>query len=264
MKRILPLVVIILLAATSCRQQKELTYFAGLGQADINNPTAADQKIYRIRANDILYIRVLTTDQNINSLFSAATGSSQAGAYQIYQEDAMYFTGFSVNYDGNVDIPTVGLVEVRGKTIEEAKAVIEKRAQEQLKDPVVLVKLANFKVTLLGEVFRPGTYNYFNNQTTILEAIGKAGDLTDYGDRQQVLIIRPTVEGSKSYRINLQDPALLNSPEYYIQPNDVIYVQPLKAKSNRLFTQDYGPIITVVASTLTSISLIITIILNLK
>ncbi|MCX6224042.1 MAG: polysaccharide export protein, partial [Bacteroidia bacterium] len=215
--------------------------------------------------NDILYIRVYTLDQDINMLFSAASGASQTGgSYQYFSEDAMYFSGFSVREDGNVDIPLLGLVQVKGKTIAEAKAIIEQKAREQLKDPTVLVKLANFKVTLLGEVLRPGTYTYFNNQATILEAIAKSGDLTDYGNRKEVLIIRPTVNGSKSYRINLQDKNLLTSPEYFIQPNDVIYVPPLKAKGIRMVATDYGVLISAVSSTIATLSIVITLILNLK
>ncbi len=265
MKHKLSLLLIVLALLSSCRQQKELLYFDTLGASDIQNTTAVEQKVYSIRANDILYIRVYTLDQNINMLFSAASGASQSGgSYQLYNEDAMYFTGFSVREDGFVDIPLIGLIEVKGKTVEEAKALIVAKAHEQLKEPTVLVKLANFKVTLLGEVMRPGTYNYFNNQTTILEAIGKSGDLTDYGNRREVLVIRPTVSGSKSYRINLQNAALLTSPEYFIQPNDVIYVPPLKAKGMRMIASDYGVLFSAVSSTIATLSIVITLILNLK
>ena len=264
MKRLLPFLIIFIAVLTSCRQQKELIYFNGLQTADLKNATAIDLKEYKIKVSDILYIKVLTSDEKINALFSSASGSSGGMNYQYFSEEAMYFSGFSVRPDGTVDIPSIGMVPVVGKNIEEAKQLIVEKSKEQLKEPTVLVKLANFKVTLLGEVMRPGTYNYFNNQTTILEAIGKAGDLTDYGDRKQVLIIRPTVDGSCSYRINLQDPNLISAPEYYIQPNDVVYVPPLKAKGLRMIASDYGVLFSVISSTIATLSIVVTLILNLK
>jgi polysaccharide export outer membrane protein len=250
----------------SCRQQKELIYFNGLGAEDIQNQTTIDQESYCIRANDILYIKVLTLDEKINMMFNQASGTNQSvgGGNQMYGEETLYFTGFSVRDDGNVEIPMIGLVNVKGKTIDEAKAIIEKKALEQLKEPIVQVKLGSFKVTMLGEVRQPGVKFFYNKRPNIIEAIGKSGDLTDYGNRQQVLIIRPTVNGSRSYRINLQDKKLLNSPEFYIQPNDVIYVPPLKAKGINMVAQDYGVLISILSSTLATVSIVITLILNLK
>lgn len=249
----------------SCRQQKELIYFNGLGAEDIQNQTTADQDSYCIRANDILYIKVLTLDEKINMLFNQASGTNMAsGGSQMFGEEVLYFTGFSVRDDGYVEIPMIGPVQVKGKTIEEAKTIIEKKALEQLKEPIVQVKLGTFKVTMLGEVRQPGVKFFYNKRPNIIEAIGKSGDLTDYGNRHEVLIIRPTVTGSRSYRINLQDKNLLNSPEFYIQPNDVIYVPPLKAKGINMVAQDYGVLISIISSTLATITVVISLILNLK
>lgn len=263
MKKYLLITIGILALLSGCRQYEELVYFSEMGDENIPNRTLEEEREYRIRSNDILYLRVLSSDPKINAMFQVATqGSATTTSYQYYQEETMYYTGYSVREDGMIDIPVLGVVPVKGKTVLEAQQLIREKAHEYIRDAEVTVKLANFKVTLLGEVNRPGIYNYYNNQTTILEALGKAGDLTDYGNRNQVLIIRPTVEGSRTYRINLQDKELLASAEYFIQPNDVIYVPPLKAKGTRLVAQDYGIFITTISSTLTAISLILTIILN--
>jgi polysaccharide biosynthesis/export protein len=264
MKKPLIYVFILILSFSSCRQQKELIYFTNLHEANIPNNTLQEQKNYQIRANDILYVKVMSLDEKINAQYNAAaTGDSRMSA-RYYSEDAMFFTGYSVQDNGVVDLPVFGEIQVLGLTIQSAKKVIVEKTEEYLKDVEVIVKLANFKVTLLGEVNHPGIYNYYNNQTTILEALAKAGDLSDYGSRKEVLVIRPTVEGSKSYRLNLQDKDLLSSPKYFIQPNDVIYVPPLKAKGTRLLAQDYGIFITSISSTLTAVSLIVTLILNFK
>jgi polysaccharide biosynthesis/export protein len=264
MKKQLIYLSIIIILLSSCRQQKELIYFNTLQEANIPNNTMLEQKNYLIRTNDILYVKVMSLDERINAQYNAAATGDVRTSSRYYSEDAMFFTGYSVQDNGAVDLPVFGEVQVLGRTIQGAKQAIIKKTKELLKDVEVIVKLANFKVTLLGEVNHPGIYNYYNNQTTILEALGKAGDLSDYGDRKQVLVIRPTVEGSKSFRLNLQDKALLSSPKYFIQPNDVIYIPPLKAKGTRLLAQDYGIFITSISSTLTAVSLIVTIILNFK
>jgi polysaccharide export outer membrane protein len=128
----------------------------------------------------------------------------------------------------------------------------------------VIVKLANMKYTFLGEVNAPGMVQNLNNQTTILEAIGLAGDLTDYGDRHNIWILRPTVEGVSTHKLDLNDPNLLSSQYYYLKPNDVIYVPPLKAKATRMFSQDYGIFISIISTTLATASVILTLIFNLK
>ena len=153
-------------------------------------------------------------------------------------------------------MPILEKIMVENLTVKEARIAIQNKANETLKEPDVLIKLASFKVTILGEVNRPGIISYYNNQTTILEALGKAGDLTDYGNRENVLIIRPTQNGSQSYRVDLTNKKLISSSNYFIKPNDVIIVEPLKAKGTHLFAQDYGTFISVISSTITAIAII--------
>ena len=255
---------IIALALAGCRQQKELIYFNGLQDAEIQNNTSQDDRAYKIRKNDILYIRVLSFNPEITALFNAASGLTGAQSQVQYQEAGMYYNGISVNERGMVEIPEIGEVEVVGKTIEEAREEIRTRAKVILKGATIIVKLANLKFTLLGEVKAPGIYLNYNNQTTILEALGLAGDITDYGNRKQVLVIRPTGEGMTTHRLNLNDKNLLSSPYYYVKPNDVIYVQPLKAKATRMFAQDSGVFISLLSTTVATASIILTLVLNVK
>lgn len=264
MKRFLPLLLLALgLLSTSCRHQRELIYFKDLGQSDIQGSTETDLPDYRIRASDILYVRVLTLDEKINEQFRQASGMDQSGGQMMYGEQGMYYTGFSVKDDGNVEIPLIGTVQIKGMTLEEAKVVIIQKAREQLKDPMVMIKLGTFKVTLLGEVGGQGVQYFYSNRPNIMEVIAKAGGLTDYGNLRQVLVIRPTVDGSRSYRINLQDKNLINTPEYIIQPNDIVYVPPLKAKGISMIAQDYGTLISLFTGTVGIFTLILSLILIL-
>jgi polysaccharide export outer membrane protein len=156
-------------------------------------------------------------------------------ATQLYQnETSLYINGYTVNDSGNVTIPVLGQVNVLGLTIDEATSNIQGKANIFLKDATVIVKLISFKVTVIGEVNKPGTYTNFNNQLTVLEAIGMAGDITDYGNRKEVLVVRPNPEGTTTYHINLQDKSLLLSEGFFLLPNDIVIVEPIKSKSFRL------------------------------
>ena len=263
MNKIFIAFIVLVLALSGCRQQKELAYFDGLQERDILNNTSQDVKDYRIRMHDILYIRVLSYDEKINNLFESVSGSN-INQTSMMQNGGMYYSGYSVDENGMVEVPEIGYVNVIGKTVAQAKAEIRSRASEYLKDATIIVKLSNMKYTFLGEVNRPGVVQNLNNQTTILEAIGLAGDLTDYGDRKHVWILRPTVGGTSTHLLNLNDPELIASPYFYLKPNDVIYVPPLKAKATRMFAQDYGIFISIITSTIATASVVLTIILNLK
>jgi polysaccharide export outer membrane protein len=118
--------------------------------------------------------------------------------------------------------------------MDEAISSIRKRADQFLKDATVIVKLISFKVSVIGEVNRPGTYNNFNSQLTVLEAVSMAGDITDYGDRKRVLVLRPSAEGTRSFRLDLTSKNILTSDGFFLLPNDIIYVEPIKNKTFRI------------------------------
>ena len=236
-----------------------MTYFRDIGEQPSAIKSVEAKVEYKIQAHDILYIKVVTLDEEIMTLFNSISmpgGSRTGGSYQNFSEQGIYYTGFSVSDSGYVEMPIMNKIMVKNLTVEEARIAIQERANETIKDPDVLLKLASFKVTILGEVKRPGMISYYNNQTTILEALGKAGDLTDYGNRENVLVIRPTETGSQTFRVDLTKKNLLASAEYYIKPNDVIIVEPMKAKGISLFAQDYGTFISVISSTITAFAII--------
>lgn len=236
-----------------------MTYFRDIGDQPGAIISVQAKEEYRIQPNDILYVKILTLDKDVMDLFnniSMPGGSRTGSSFQNFTEQGLYYTGFSVSDSGYVDIPILNKLKVGNLTIQDAREAIQKKANEYIKEPDVLVKLANFKVTILGEVNKPGMIAYYNNQTTILEALGKAGDLTDYGNRNNILVIRPTENGSETFRIDLTKKNLISSSAYYIKPNDVIYVEPMKAKGTRLFAQDYGTFISVISSTITAFAII--------
>jgi polysaccharide biosynthesis/export protein len=213
----------------SCVSQKQLTYLNNIDPIANEQYPKLDQPEYRLQKQDILYVKFTTLNEEINS---ALNGSADNNTQNVFQSDAgMYINGFAINDSGNIKLPVVGLVQVLGKTMEEATRVIEEKTSQYVKDAAIIVKLLSFRFTVLGEVNAPGYYTNYKNQLSILEAIGMAGNITDYGNRSNILVIRSTNEGSHSFRINLQNKIILSSEDFFLVPNDVIIVEPLKHKS---------------------------------
>ena len=146
---------------------------------------------------------------------------------------SLYLEGYSVNNDGKITLPILGELTVVGLTLDEAQALIQSNANKYLNNATVIVKLTSFKITILGEVKSPGHYFVYNNQATILEALGMAGDLTTFGNRKNIKLIRQIPAGSQVTLLDLTDPRLLQSPYFFMDPGDVLYVEPLRARTKR-------------------------------
>jgi len=146
---------------------------------------------------------------------------------------SLFLDGYSIDVSGKIILPTLGELTVKDLTVEEAQKLIQLNVNKYLNNAIAVVKLISFKVTVLGEVKNPGYYFVYNNQATALEALGMAGDLTNFGSRKNVKLIRQRPSGSEVILLDLTDPNLLKSEYYFLKPGDVIYVEPLKARSKR-------------------------------
>lgn len=166
----------------------------------------------------------------------------------------LFITGYTVDEKGNIQFPLLGDIMVRGKTIAEITSLLTEKIDKYVNNASVKVKLVSFKVTVLGEVKTPGVHFIYNDRANILEVLGFAGDLTDLGNRHRVKLIR-TLENKQIQVINLDltDRALIESKHFYLVPNDVIYVEPMKAKNFRLNL----PTINLIVSSITTLLVII-------
>jgi len=222
------LTLLLILALTSCTTQKNLTYLQDIDETGTENFFPLDRPDYKIQTQDILYIRFFTLNTEINDMLN---GGSQQYSQQMYtSESASFLNGYNVSDSGTIAIPLIGDIKITGKTIDEARIAIQEKSKEYLKDATVVVKLLSFKFSVLGEVNSPGSYRNFNNQLTVLEAISMAGDITDFGDRSRILVIRPTKDGTKTFRIDLKDTSTLASEAYFLLPNDMVIVEPINSK----------------------------------
>jgi polysaccharide export outer membrane protein len=217
------------LLLASCVPQKQIKYLQKEQEKDTSSFSPNKLKSdYRIQFKDNLYIRVYALDEKANTFFNKLGGTS---SFNDYANDAsVYLNSYTVNSDGNIEFPVVGLVPVRGLTAEQAKTVLEGKIGEYLKETTVVVKLVNFKVAVLGEINRPGEFTLYQEKVNVFEALSLAGDMTEFSNRKKVALIRQEAGGSRVHYIDLTSVNVLSSPYYYLQPNDIIYISPLGYK----------------------------------
>lgn len=220
-----------LLTATSCGTPKDVAYFQDLN----NNPDTVitlQNKVITVKPTDKIYIGVKSKDPQITQLFSL-TGTATSYSTSTIAKDAYYYT---VDSKGNIDFPVLGTLHVAGRTREQIAEGIKKLLVDRnlVKDPVVTVSLTNLHYSVIGEVARPGQYEIEDEKVTILDALSKAGDLTIYGTREDVMVLRQENGHQKIYKINLcSGNSVFNSPVYYLQQNDVVYISPNETKARQ-------------------------------
>ncbi|MEP5341478.1 MAG: polysaccharide biosynthesis/export family protein [Algibacter sp.] len=215
------IVVVLSLLLSSCYTKKDIVYF----QDAKNFETIVDTDTFKVKLKigDILSINVSTLDLDVTKPYNIveATGGNNGGTLIDYLIDA----------DGNIDYPVLGKIKLVGLSVEEAKDLLKKKFEEGdlLVNPVVMIRIKNYRISILGQVSSPGVYNITSERISILEAIAKAGDLSINGRRKDVLVIRD-FNGTKTYTdIDLTSKEVFNSPVYFLTQNDVVYVRPNKA-----------------------------------
>ncbi len=236
------------LAFAACTPQSRLVYMQDRQELGDNIPTR--KETYRLKAGDILHVRILSPDPEDYDVFNidrvqryGTTRAADVG------DPNMFLYGHTISEEGVINLPVIGKIQVAGKTVDEAHDAVQERAEEYLMDPTVSVKIVNFNVTVLGEVRRPGNFFVYNHDFTIMDALGLAGDLTDYGNRN-ILVGRHTTDGLVFNRINITDRAAVNSELYYLQPNDLVYVEPLLAKRFGFAQFPFGVVFSAITTTL--------------
>ncbi len=239
----------VILFFSSCTSSKKLGYLNNLPEPGGEETFTMDIPLYKIQPRDILYIsvRAMNTEGTITDFLSG--GRTIGGTNSMQYESSQYISGYDVNSKGNILLPVIGVYKVEGLTLEELRDSLQIKFIKNYPNSTVECKLLSFKFTVIGEIKTPGTYINYNNYLTVLEAIGRAGGIGDYGRRDRVLVVRPTEKGMQTYRINFQDKALLSSPAYFLLPNDVVIVEP---RSNKIFNMNL-PIISFGISTATAL-----------
>lgn len=224
--RALYLCCLILLVACS---QRNLTYLSDLQEHETKEENITNDIDPRIQPNDVLDISITSLSAESNVLFNRGiinTGSTTGAPMATSKSE-----GYLVDKNGYVIFPIIGRVYLNGLTKQEATEELTTILGKYARDPIVNIRFMNFKVTVIGEVNHPSTFNVPSEKINIFEAVGLAGDMTPYGKRENVLIIREQDGKRMTTRVNLNRKEVLNSPYFYLQQNDIIYVEPDKVKA---------------------------------
>lgn len=257
MKQNILILLLVTLFTSSCIPKKDLVYFQGEPSKKVSQIV---NEPYKLQVNDILDIKIKAKDEKLVAMFSQSNNNSMQTGGQVTQE-SLYFNSYSVNKHGNIRMPYLGNINVLGYTENEVIKKIESELKRYFKDTsgiFITVKLAGIRFVVMGEVKQTGTKVLYQNQVSIVEAIANAGDIGITGDRQHVIVYRKNDKGTEQFVVDFTDVNVFNSPNYYIQSNDVIYVRPLKQKSWGTGTTGLQTLTTIVsvASLITSAILI--------
>jgi polysaccharide export outer membrane protein len=246
-----------LIFLSSCASTEKLVYLndlKGIGNysEEIKNKIAS-----KIQPYDQLSITVSTMSSESNMLFNNGVMQA-AGGVGSNTTSTQNSTEYLVSENGTINFPVLGKVELAGLTTEQAIAKMTAEIKKSVKNPIVNIRVLNFKITVLGEVNRPSTFVVPSGKINIFEAIGLAGDLTAYGKRDNIMIIREKDSARSISRLNLTSKNILNSPSFYLQQNDVIYVEPVKVRALQTSSSTfYLPVISLTITILSALVLIL-------
>lgn len=225
----------------SCSGSKQIAYFQNIDNIDLSESKGLYDA--RIMPKDALTITVSASDADAVRMFNLSVSkplNPLSGSTSLTSSGYGTLINYLVDNEGDINFPIIGRLHVAGLTKRECESMIEEKVQPYLQSterPVVTVTMASFRVTVIGEVSRPAVIPVTTEKMTVIEALTAAGDLSIYGKRQNIMLIREDMDGQKSaHRIDLTDANLLNSPYYYVQQNDIIYVEPntVKAKNSSI------------------------------
>ena len=245
---------------TSCISTQDLIYLQKKDNSQDNIViTAIESKPYRLQTNDVLSITIKAIDPKLVAIFSPSNDGGAGGK----SESGLYFDGFTVDDHGNIRIPVLGELNVIGYTLDEIRVRVEKQLLAEYFNKeaniFVTVKLAGLRYTINGEIGGPGTKIMFQEQVNIMEAIANSGDITITGDRKAVTVMRKTPTGVEMHDLDLTDINVMQSPYFYLQPNDYIYIKPLKQKTwgtGKTGIESLGTIVTLLSLATTTFLLL--------
>lgn len=230
MKKLYLLFFLLPFVLTGCSSYEKSLYLQN--DAVINQSTQGQLYDFRIMPKDLLTIVVSTTDPAASAPFYRKLGRDKEGGSTPMSSQNTNLLGYLVDNNGEIDFPVLGKIKVTGMTTRECEALLRDKLKPYLKEtPLVTVSSSNYKFSVLGEVNAPGTYTVQDEKVTIFEAIAQAGDMTLFSIRDDVQLLREDSEGRRQViHLNLNDANITQSPYFYLQQNDVIYVKPTKAK----------------------------------
>ena len=260
--KLLPVVIVFAFLLGACSVPKDVVYFQGIDTLTSDQLKEMEQSYTsEICPDDLLTITVTAWDPTVVTPFNPPV-YAYAAQGETTTVTSTQLNTYLVDSDGNIKFPVLGKVHVAGLTKQQVSDLLQEKVSVYVSDAMVNVQIVNYKITVMGEVSRPGAITVKNDRISILDAIGQVGDLTINANRNNILVIRDNNGEKKFARLDITDPAIFTSPYFYLRQNDVVYVEPNDAKKrNARYSQAQQYSITVFSSILSAISVITTVIL---
>ncbi len=243
--------IISLIALSSCASRKDFVYFQDgpLLDTEVNNMNT--ELVYQ--SNDLITIDITGADPETVQPFRLPPVTFEENISVLSVQGTLRVQAYLIDMNGNIDFPSLGTLKIAGMTRTQTVAFFKEKLADFIKDPIVNIRLANFSISVLGEVARPGVYNIQDERVSLSEALGLAGDLTINGKRDNIFLIRE-IDGKKRFaKLDLTSVNIVNSPLYYLMQNDVIYIEPNKAK---IRSSTYNPNTSIVISAIATLATI--------
>jgi polysaccharide export outer membrane protein len=231
---------------SSCVTQRKVEYLQDKSMA-VKTFNEADFPDYKLKPNDELYIQINSLDEGAANIFYNA-GNQTSGSVGNISPYGASLLSYSIDKEGYLLMPVIGSIYAKGKTLSEVGVILKDSLNHILNQPVITIKLVNRYLTVLGEVNNPGHYAFSQEKISVYDAIGLAGDITDYGNRDEILLVRNENGQNKRVTLDLTKSDILSSDFYNLRPNDILYVKPLR---NKFWGMRQFPF-TVVFSTITT------------
>lgn len=262
-------VVLTILLLASCTSQKNLIYFQNDDLKSDNQPDTMLYKYengytnsspeYKLQPHDMIYVQIYSSLDNASSALFQSTTQSRNTTQAT--DNTLYLTSYEVDNDGNIDLPTIGKINVLGMSIEEAQNAIKQKAEEFSEGITVTCRMVTFRIKVAGEVNKPGIYTFYQPSVNIFDALLAAGDLTYYGNRQKVRIVRKSETEDAIYTLDIRKASVMKNKNYYLRPGDIVYVEPNK---NTKTLQTINPPLTTITSSLSLIASVVAIIVSIN
>ena len=241
--------VVLAVLFASCVPQKKMLYLKEAQMLSENqsvnyvNERSVD---YKLQPGDNLYIRF------VNIVDQGGTSSLNGEFTRTSSSDAsIYLQSYTIDEEGFIELPLIGKIVVRNLTVDEAKALLQTELDKYINQTTIIVKLSNFNLTVLGEVKNPGMYKVYQSQINLFEAVALAGNMTNFAKNSAVKIIRQTDNGSEIVTVDMGSADILSSPYYYLKPNDIVYVEPMKIKQWGFTAFPYATVFSIISLVVT-------------
>ncbi len=231
----------------SCVPQKKMLYLrdADMVTENISKEYVNDRTVdYKLQPGDNLFIRFINTIDERSA--ASLAGETSARSNYMSSDASIYLQSYTLDEDGCIELPLTGKIELKNLTVDQAKDKMQIELDKFVNQTTLIVKLSNFNLTVLGEVNRPGMYKVYQSQINLFEAMAMAGNMTNFAKKRDVKIIRQTDNGSEIITIDMGQADVLSSPYYYLKPNDIVYVEPLKIKQWGFTTFPYSTVFSIV------------------